>query len=70
MSRSDATGASDRRDSYQLLDRKVDHVSRVTFGSALEIGVASLRLMGFRAYQAERVGRLFRDHDRETLRQL
>ncbi len=62
--------AFDRRDAYALLDRSVDHVSRETFGSALESGIAALRLMGFRAYQAERAGRLFRDHDRETLRQL
>ncbi len=62
--------AFDRRDAYGLIDRQVDHVSRETFGSALESGVAALRLMGFRAYQAERAGRLFRDHDRETLRQL
>ena len=62
--------AFDRRDHYALSKRAVDHVSRETFGSALESGVAALRLMGFRAHQAERAGRMFREHDRETLRQL
>ena len=42
-------------------------VKRETFGSALEVGVEALKAMGFRAYQAERTGRLFRKHDEETL---
>ncbi|WP_088343699.1 MULTISPECIES: monovalent cation:proton antiporter-2 (CPA2) family protein [Rhodomicrobium] len=55
--------AYDRVKAFELMKLDVDVVKRETFGSALEIGVEALKAMGFRAYQAERAGRLFRKHD-------
>ncbi len=55
--------AYDRRDAYALMPHNVTHISLETFGSALETGVMALRSLGFRAYQAERAGQLFRSHE-------
>lgn len=62
--------AFDRRHAYELMKRDVTVIRRETFDSALGLGVEALKLLGYRAYQAERAGRLFRRHDEETVRQL
>jgi CPA2 family monovalent cation:H+ antiporter-2 len=62
--------AIDRPDAYALMDAGVQHVYRETFDSSLRLGVEALRLLGRRAYQAERAARTFRRHDDEALDEL
>jgi CPA2 family monovalent cation:H+ antiporter-2 len=62
--------AIDRPDAYALMDAGVDHVYRETFDSSLRLGVQALRLLGRRAYQAERAARTFRRHDDDALDEL
>ncbi len=62
--------AIDRPDAYALMDAGVQHVYRETFDSSLRLGVQALRLLGRRAYQAERAARIFRRHDDDALDEL
>lgn len=62
--------ASDRPDVYDLLDAGVEHIYRETLDSSLRMGVDALRLLGFRAFQAQRSARKFRCHDEDALREL
>jgi voltage-gated potassium channel Kch len=62
--------AVDRPDAYALMDAGVEHVWRETFDSSLRLGVQALRLLGRRAYQAERAARLFRRHDEDAMDEL
>jgi CPA2 family monovalent cation:H+ antiporter-2 len=62
--------AVDRADAYALMDAGVEHVYRETFDSSLRLGVKALRLLGRRAYQAERAARMFRRHDDDALDEL
>ncbi|WP_350333328.1 monovalent cation:proton antiporter-2 (CPA2) family protein [Coralliovum pocilloporae] len=62
--------ATDRRHVYELMKRDVDGIFRETFGSSLDMGVSALKHLGLRAYQAERLGKIFRRHDEESLSQL
>jgi monovalent cation:proton antiporter-2 (CPA2) family protein len=62
--------AIDRPDAYALMDAGVEHVYRETFDSSLRLGVQALRLLGRRAYQAERAARTFRRHDDDALDEL
>ncbi len=62
--------AYDRTTVYELLKHKVHMIKRETFGSALEVGVEALKVMGFHAYQAERAGRIFRKLDEKMIRKL
>ncbi|KGF72766.1 potassium transporter [Neosynechococcus sphagnicola sy1] len=62
--------AIDRRHAYELIRRGVEVVQRETFGSALEMGVEVLKLLGVRSYKAHRVARIFRWHDEQALREM
>jgi voltage-gated potassium channel Kch len=62
--------AIDRPDAYALMDAGVQHVYRETFDSSLRLGVQALRLLGRRAFQAERAARTFRRHDDDALDEL
>lgn len=55
--------ASTRGDVMNLKNAGVDHVRRETFGSALEIGEAALRELGFPAHLAHRTTGRFRRYD-------
>lgn len=59
--------AIDRRHAYELIQRNVDVIQRETFGSALEMGVEALKLLGVRAYKAHRAARVFKQHDEEAM---
>ncbi|MBD2309085.1 cation:proton antiporter [Chroococcidiopsis sp. FACHB-1243] len=59
--------AIDRRHCYELIRRGVDVIQRETFGSALDMGVEALKLLGLRAYKAHRAAQTFRHHDEEAL---
>jgi glutathione-regulated potassium-efflux system ancillary protein KefC len=55
---------------FDLRDRGVETLERATFESALRLGEASLRQLGFEAYQARRAANRFRAHDERTLDRL
>ena len=62
--------AIDRRHAYQLLNLKVDAFNRETVDSAINLAVEALELLGNTKQDAERAGKLFRDHDRAAVLQL
>lgn len=62
--------ASERIHAYEFLKRGVTDVWRETLDSSLEMGIAALRHMGFRAYEARRSARIFRAHDEATVHEL
>jgi monovalent cation:proton antiporter-2 (CPA2) family protein len=62
--------AIDRRHAYQLLNLKVDAFNRETVDSAINLAVDALELLGNTKQDAERAGKLFRDHDRAAVLQL
>jgi voltage-gated potassium channel Kch len=59
--------AIDRRHAYELIRHGVDTIHRETFGSALEMGVDALKLLGVRAYRAHRAAQTFKHYDEEAL---
>ena len=62
-----AVRARDRRHAYELIRMKVGTFNRETFDSALVLAVESLKLLGNDDIDAERAGRLFREHDVESM---
>lgn len=56
--------------SYELLHVGVDQVFRETLDSALDMGIESLKRLGFRSYQAHRAARLFKRHETQTAHEL
>jgi len=62
--------AIDRRHAYQLLNLKVDAFNRETVDSAINLAVDALELLGNNKKDAQRAGKLFRDHDRAAVLQL
>jgi voltage-gated potassium channel Kch len=62
--------AAGRDHAYRLLGHDVEHIFRETLGSSLDLSVVALRMLGFRAYEALRVARAFRDYDEQTVREL
>lgn len=59
-----------RSDAYALLEEGVEHVYRETFETSVRVGIGVMRNLGFRAYQAERSGRKFREADNRDLKEL
>jgi monovalent cation:H+ antiporter-2, CPA2 family len=57
-------------DAYDLLNAGVHYVYREALDSALRMGTDALRLLGFRAYQAQRAAHTFQRHDEESVRML
>ncbi|WP_287129244.1 glutathione-regulated potassium-efflux system protein KefC [Candidatus Cyanaurora vandensis] len=62
--------AIDRQHAYEMINRKVEVIERETFGSALELGVEALQLLGVRAYRARRVAQLFKVNDEHLLHEM
>jgi monovalent cation:proton antiporter-2 (CPA2) family protein len=62
--------AKGRDHAYRLLNVGVENIFRETLGSSLDLSVAALRFLGFRAYEAHRVVKSFRDYDEQTVREL
>ena len=62
--------AAGRDHAYRLLRHGVEHIFRETLGSSLDLSVAALRMLGFRAYEAQRVAKAFRDYDEQTVKEL
>jgi voltage-gated potassium channel Kch len=59
--------ATDRRHAYELIRHGVTVIRRETFGSALEMGVDALKLLGVRSHRAHRAAQTFRQYDEEAL---
>jgi voltage-gated potassium channel Kch len=62
--------AVDRRHAYELIRLGVDVIRRETFGSALEMGVDALKLLGVRSHRAYRAAQTFRRHDEAALQDM
>lgn len=62
--------AFDRPDTYELMDAGVLHIYRETVDTSLRTGVDALRLLGIRAYRAERAARKFLKYDERALKSL
>ena len=60
--------AAGRDHAYRLLGLGVEHIFRETLGSSLDLSVAALRMLGFRAYEAQRVAKSFAYYDEKTVR--
>ena len=59
--------ATERRHAYELVKLGVETFRRETFHSALKLGVDALMLLGKSKEEAECAGKIFMDHDIETL---
>jgi CPA2 family monovalent cation:H+ antiporter-2 len=59
-----------RDHAYRLIEQGVENIFRETLGSSLDLSVAALRALGFRAYEAQRAARFFRDYDEQSVRTL
>ncbi|HEY0603525.1 MAG TPA: monovalent cation:proton antiporter-2 (CPA2) family protein [Herpetosiphonaceae bacterium] len=62
--------AFDWDDAHALLEHGVSYVYREALDTSLRMGTDALRLLGFRAYQAQRAAQKFLRHDEESLREL
>ena len=65
-----AVRARDRRHAYQLIRLNVTTFNRELFDSAIVLAVDSLKLLGNEDTDAERAGRMFREHDIESMKML
>ena len=65
-----AVRARDRRHAYQLIRLNVTTFNRELFDSAIVLAVESLKLLGNEDTDAERAGRMFREHDIESMKML
>ena len=63
------TRAVGRLHAYELLEAGLDGVYRETLDSSIRIGVDALRAVGVPAFEAHRLGRIFRRHDEKALRE-
>ena len=62
-----AVRARDRRHAYQLINMNVTVFNREMLDSAIMLGVESLKLLGNSSIDAQRAGKLFREHDIESM---
>jgi glutathione-regulated potassium-efflux system ancillary protein KefC/glutathione-regulated potassium-efflux system protein KefB len=62
--------STERRHAFELIKMGVSHFRRETFHSALKLGIDSLMLLGRSQEDAESAGKIFMEHDIETLRVL
>jgi monovalent cation:proton antiporter-2 (CPA2) family protein len=62
--------AAGRDHAYRLLSHGIEHIFRETLGSSLDLSVEALRMLGFRAYEAQRAAKAFRIYDEQTVREL
>lgn len=57
-------------DTYELMDAGVLHVFRETIDASLRAGTEALKIMGVRAYTAQRAQDLFLKHDEKSLKKM
>ena len=62
--------ATSRQHAYELLRKGVQDVYRETFGSAVDLSVGALGVLGLDPQRAQRAAQLFRQHDEESVREM
>ncbi len=62
--------ATNRYDSYNLMNAGVLHIYRETIDTSLRLGVDVMSLLGHRKYTAKRLARTFLKYDEENLKKL
>ncbi|MFL6595054.1 MAG: monovalent cation:proton antiporter-2 (CPA2) family protein [Chthoniobacterales bacterium] len=62
--------ATSRQHAYELLRKGVNDVYRETFGSAVDLSVGALGVLGLDPQRAQRAAQLFRQHDEESVREM
>jgi CPA2 family monovalent cation:H+ antiporter-2 len=62
--------SDDRYDAYNLMNAGMLRVYRETLDTSLRLGVDAMRLLGFRAYTAQRLAHTFFKYDEKNLKQL
>jgi voltage-gated potassium channel Kch len=62
--------AVSRQHAYELIRAGVADVYRETLGSAVDLSVQALRVLGMRGAEALRAARIFRQHDEAALRDM
>jgi voltage-gated potassium channel Kch len=62
--------AQGRDDAYRLVNGGLEHVFRESFGTAMDMGLQALRLMGLRGLQAQRAVQTFKEHNEKAFREL
>lgn len=62
--------AADMTSVFEIMEMKVEHVRKETFGSALTMGQDVLKLLGFDPYEAYRLMRIFRKHNEDMIPEL
>jgi CPA2 family monovalent cation:H+ antiporter-2 len=62
--------AENRYDAYDQMNAGMLHIYRETIDTSLRVGVDALKLLGYRAYAAERAARTFFKYDESKLKQL
>jgi monovalent cation:proton antiporter-2 (CPA2) family protein len=62
--------AADRYVAYDLIEEGVDYVYRETFDTSLRVGIDTMKLLGVRAYHAQRAAWSFSRYDEDALREL
>ncbi|MFC1851838.1 monovalent cation:proton antiporter-2 (CPA2) family protein [candidate division CSSED10-310 bacterium] len=64
------TRALGRTHAYELYDSGLEYIFRDTVDTALHLGIAALKILGFRAFQARRAAKIFKQHDEESVQHL
>ncbi len=62
--------AEDRDGAYALMDAGVMNVYRETLDTSLRLGVDAMKMLGYRAYSAQRSAQMFLKHDEKALKKL
>ena len=62
--------AASRQHAYELLRKGVNDVYRETLGSALDLSVGALGVLGVEPVRARRAAEIFRRHDEESVREM
>lgn len=62
--------ARNRSHAYELMSRGITQIFRDTFGTAVDMSMELLVLLGFRRYQALRAGHIFKLHDAQALKDM
>jgi voltage-gated potassium channel Kch len=62
--------ASGRLHAYEFLNRGISRVYRETLGCSMDMSAEVMKILGFRAYEAERAVRKLRYYDEETVREM
>jgi monovalent cation:proton antiporter-2 (CPA2) family protein len=62
--------ATSRQHAYEIIRLGVNQVYRETLGSALDLSVDALRVLGMDERRARRVAEIFREHDETSVREM